>query len=141
MALTRISRDDLLANIAQLVARRSTCLRLSVGAVLAQEGRIVSTGYNGAPAGLPHCEPETCGPDDVCVRTVHAEANVIAFAAKEGIQTMGATLYTTHSPCMECAKLIINAGIRRVVYWEEYRDPSPLELLERAGVEWDQIGA
>ena len=132
--LTRITRDELLGNIAQLVARRSTCLRLSVGAVLAQEGRIVSMGYNGAPAGMPHCEPETCGPDDVCIRTVHAEANTIAFAAKNGIKTQGTTLYTTHSPCMNCAKLIINSGIRRVMFWEEFRDLEPLNLLTEVGV-------
>lgn len=138
--LTRISRDELLGNIAKLVARRSTCLRLSVGAVLAQEGRIVSTGYNGAPAGLPHCEPETCGPGDICVRTVHAEANAIAFAAKNGISTEGATLYTTHSPCMECAKLLINAGIRRILFWELYRDSGgPIGLLTAAKVNVEQF--
>lgn len=133
--LTRISRDELLGNIARRVARRSTCLRLSVGAVLARDGRIISMGYNGAPAGLPHCKPETCGPDEVCERTVHAEANAIAFAAKTGIETDGATLYTTHSPCNECAKLIINAGIKRVVFQKAYRDINPLQLLGEAGVE------
>ena len=133
--LTRMSRDELLGNIAKLVSRRSTCLRLSVGSVLAQEGRIVSMGYNGAPAGLLHCEPETCGSEIPCERTVHAEANCIAFAAKTGIETEGATLYTTHSPCNECAKLIINAGIGRVVFQKAYRNINPLQLLEEAGVE------
>ncbi|MHA1806805.1 MAG: deoxycytidylate deaminase, partial [Candidatus Thorarchaeota archaeon] len=120
--LIRFSRDELLGNIAKLVARRSTCLRSSVGALLAREGRIISMGYNGAPAGMRHCEPETCGPGEQCTRTVHAEANAIAFAAKTGIETNGSTLYTTHSPCNDCAKLLINAGICRVIYWEAYHD-------------------
>ena len=132
--LTRFSRDELLGNIAKLVARRSTCLRSSVGAVLAREGRIISMGYNGAPAGMPHCEPETCGPDGGCIRTVHAEANAIAFAAKTGIETDGSTLYTTLSPCNDCAKLLINAGIARVIYWEAYHDAEPLHLLRDTGV-------
>jgi len=139
MSLTRFSRDELLGNIAKLVARRSTCLRSSVGAVLAREGRIVSMGYNGAPAGMEHCEPETCGPDGGCTRTVHAEANAIAFAAKTGIETDGSTLYTTHSPCNDCAKLLINAGIKRVIYWEKYRDPAPVNLLMAAGVAVEQF--
>jgi dCMP deaminase len=136
---TRIDRDELLGNIAKLVARRSTCLRLSVGSVLAMEGRIVSMGYNGAPSGLPHCNAQTCGPDTPCERTVHAEANAIAFAAKEGIETFGATIYTTHSPCIECAKLLINSGIQRVMYWEKYRDPAPVNLLMSVGVKCEQF--
>lgn len=139
MSLTRFSRDELLGNIAKLVARRSTCLRSSVGAVLAREGRIISMGYNGAPSGMPHCEPETCGPDEGCERTVHAEANAIAFAAKTGIETDGSTLYTTHSPCNDCAKLLINAGIKRVIYWEKYRDPAPVNLLMASGVDVEQF--
>lgn len=138
MALERFSRDELLGNIAQLVAKRSTCLRGSVGAVLAFDGRIVSMGYNGAPAGMPHCDETNCEQPGGCKRTVHAEANTIAFAAKSGIATQGATMYCTHSPCNDCAKLIINAGIVRVMYWEEYRDPHPLLLLEQAGVNWEQ---
>lgn len=136
--LIRINRDELLGNIAKLVARRSTCLRLSVGAVLAQDGRIISMGYNGAPAGMDHCEPGTCGPDQVCERTVHAEANCIAFAAKTGIETDGATLYTTHSPCTDCAKLLINSGIEKIIFWEKYRDLEPLNLLREAGVKVEQ---
>ena len=135
LTLTRMDRDELLGNIAKLVARRSTCLRLSVGTVIGREGRIISMGYNGAPAGMPHCEPETCGPREICIRTIHAEANAIAFAAKIGIETDGATLYTTHSPCMDCAKLMINAGIKKVVYSACYRDMAPLELLTSLGIE------
>ncbi len=137
--LTRLSRDDLLGNIAKLVARRSTCLRSSVGAVLAREGRIISMGYNGAPSGMPHCSVDTCGPDEGCTRTVHAEANAIAFAAKTGIETDGSTLYTTHSPCNDCAKLLINAGIKRIIYWEKYRDATPCFMLSEAGVKVEQF--
>ena len=137
--LTRISRDELLGNIAKLVARRSTCLRSSVGTVLAREGRIISMGYNGAPAGMIHCQPDNCGPDESCLRTVHAEANAIAFAAKTGIETDGSTLYTTLSPCNDCAKLLINAGVRRVIYWEQYRDSTPLKLLMDAGLDVEQF--
>lgn len=144
--LKRISRDELLLNIAKLVAKRSTCQRASVGAILAREGRIISMGYNGAPAGLPHCRHKVEDSrllhvdDDIdhvvegCTRTVHAEANAIAFAAKSGVETNLVDLYTTHSPCNDCAKLIINAGIARVVYIEEYRDKKPLDLLQLAGV-------
>lgn len=136
--MERISRDRLLMDVALLFKRRSTCLRRQVGAVLAREGRILSTGYGGAPAGVPHCSEETCGPDKPCIRTIHAEANVIAFAAKNGVETDATTLYCTASPCIECAKLIINAGIVRVVYDEEYRDTSPLVLLRSVGIrtEW-----
>ena len=132
--LKRITRDELLANIAKLVAKRSTCLRSQVGAILATEGRVISMGYNGAPSGLPHCTEETCGPDHPCTRTVHAEANVIAFAAKRGISTDGSTLYTTVSPCNDCAKLIINAGVRSVLFWESYRDLEPVQLMREAGI-------
>jgi dCMP deaminase len=137
--LTRIDRDELLGNIAKLVARRSTCLRLSVGAVLARDGRIISMGYNGAPSGLPHCNEQTCGPDTPCDRTIHAEANAIAFAARQGIETFGGTIYTTHSPCIDCAKLMINAGVSRIVYWEKFRDPAPINLLMSVGIGCEQF--
>lgn len=139
MQIMRMDRDELLGNVAKLVARRSTCLRSSVGAVLAKEGRIISTGYNGAPAGMPHCTQHTCGPDSGCERTVHAEANVIAFAAKFGIETEGSELYTTLSPCNDCAKLLINAGVKRIIYWEVYRDSGPISLLMDAGVQCEQF--
>ena len=133
--MPRISRDELLVSVAKLVAKRSTCDRLAVGAVLANEGRIISMGYNGAPSGMPHCHPSICDQAKPCTRTVHAEANAIAFAARKGIETEGATMYCTHSPCNDCCKLIINAGIKKVVYWESYRDAKPLTLLSEAGVE------
>jgi dCMP deaminase len=131
--LRRLSRDELLLSIAELVAKRSTCQRLSVGAILAREGRILSSGYNGAPSGLSHCNHRSVEMDP-CTRTVHAEANCIAFAAKTGVETNLATMYCTHSPCNDCAKLMINAGIKRLVYHTQYRDISPLNLLIEAGV-------
>lgn len=130
----RITRDQMLMAIAFVVAMRSTCQRLSVGAVVAKRGRILSTGYAGAPSKLPHCGPPVCNPQAPCTRTVHAEAGAISWAARNGISTEGASLYVTHSPCVECAKLIINSGIERVVYGKEYRLLEGVELLRSAGV-------
>ncbi len=139
---TRISREDLAMSLAELVAQRGTCQRSKVGCVIALEGRIVTTGYVGSPPGLPHCLDVGClvGPSGGCIRTVHAEAGAIAFAARKGIAIEGAILYTTLSPCEACAKLILGAGIQKVVYREEYRDRSGLELLNAAGVEVCQFG-
>lgn len=127
----RPTEDDMLLEVARVVSQRATCSRLSVGAVLAIEGRILSTGYNGAPSGMNHCLHTN---DKPCKTAVHAEANAIAFAAKHGVATYESTLYTTHSPCLTCSHLIINAGIIRVVYWLVYRDSGPLDLLKSAGL-------
>jgi dCMP deaminase len=120
-------------NIASVIALRGTCPRAKVGAVLAKEGRIISTGYNGSPSGTPHCEDAGCILDKraKCTRTVHAELNCICFAAKHGIVTKGATLYVTYAPCLECAKAIINAGIKEVFYLKEYI-PNGCRLLQEA---------
>lgn len=121
---------------AQLWAERSTCSRLQVGCVIHREGRILVQGYNGAPAGLPHCpdigkpphhEPENC-------RAVHAEQNAIAWAARTGVMLEGAELVCTHQPCLNCARLIINAGVGRVVYDAGYRLREGLDLLIEAGI-------
>ena len=137
----RITRDYMLREIALLMSRRGTCERLNVGAVLARQGRVVSSGYVGAPAGVEHCNFDNCKPNQACRRTIHAEANAIAWAAREGRDTLGCDLYVTHSPCIECAKLLINAGIKRVVYLFEYRDLSPLELLKEVGIITEHSGA
>lgn len=133
----RIDRDEMMMRIAAVVSQRGTCERASVGAVIALEGRIISSGYVGSPSGLPHCTEVGCeiGNHGGCRRTVHAESNAIAFAAREGIATRGSTIYVTHSPCYDCAKLILNAGIRRVVYEVDYRDGTGRELLRAAGIE------
>jgi dCMP deaminase len=130
----RISRDRFLMGTAKLAQQRSTCLRLRVGAVVAREGRILVTGYNGAPKGMPHCTPETCNPSTPCRNAAHAEGNCVSFAAKLGISLDDTTLYTTDSPCDFCAKLIINAGIVEIVFEREYRDQEPMELLHEAGI-------
>jgi len=129
--------DDYFMKIADDVALRSTCDRASVGAVLVKEKHIVSTGYNGSPAGLEHC-------DDVghlmveghCVRTVHAEVNAIIQAAVFGLATRDAVCYVTHFPCLNCTKMLINARISKLIYKNSYRiDPIALEFLKTAGVE------
>ncbi len=127
--------DDYFMGITYQVARRSTCDRARVGAVIVKDRRILTTGYNGAPAGLPHC-------DDVghlmvaghCVRTLHAEQNAIIQAALHGVSVAGSTMYVTHQPCLNCAKMIINAGIRRVVHAGRYADEYAVAFLRGAEV-------
>ena len=131
----RLTRHEVLMDIASTLSKRGTCRRKSVGAVLAKDGRVISSGYVGAPSGEIHCHPDICNPEQPCTRTVHAEANCVAFAARHGVATIDTTLYTTLSPCIECAKLLINAGIEMIVYRDEYRDTAPLILLESIGVE------
>ena len=132
----RISRQDMFTDIIKVLAQRSTCSTRRVGALLAKDNRIISTGYNGPPKGAPHCDEVGCQKDKegACIRTVHAEANVIAFAAKHGIVSEGSTLYTTMAPCFTCAKLIINAGIVAVYYVREYRLKDGIEALEENGI-------
>lgn len=121
-------------------SKRSTCRRKQVGALIAIDGRPLSVGYAGAPSGMPHCLEHGCliGPEGGCIRTVHAEANAIAFAARKGLATENATLYATVSPCPACAKLIINAGIMQVRYLEEYRLVEGIEILKSAGIRVEQ---
>jgi len=130
----RIERDSMLMSVAQIMAQRGTCTRLHVGAVITRESRIISSGYVGAPKGISHCDVDNCYSDKPCSRTVHAEANAVAFAARTGVSTEGTVMYVTHSPCMECAKLIINAGVSKVIYFEAYRDDAPILYLRKAGV-------
>jgi dCMP deaminase len=121
--------------IANEVAKRSTCERAQVGAVIVKEKRILTTGYNGSPRGLPHCSEVGCLMENGhCIRTLHAEQNAIIQAALHGVITEGATIYVTHQPCFICAKTIINAGIAEIVYDREYKDDRSLDFLEQAGV-------
>lgn len=124
-------------DMAFIVAARGTCSRLQVGAVVSMDGRVLSSGYNGAPAGFDHCM-HSPAQDMPCTQAVHAEANAIVFAARHGVATGEAILHTTHLPCPACARLIINAGIRVVTWQEPFRNDFGLELLERGGVEWYQ---
>ena len=137
MAEERISRDHLFATIIQAVSQRSTCTRARVGAILVKNNRVISTGYNGSPSGTPHCTEAGCilNSEGACIRTVHAEANLIAFAAKNGENTDGASLYTTLAPCLDCAKLIVNAGIKKVYFQVPYRNTDGLDLLSDSGIE------
>ena len=126
--------------IAFTVAQRSTCDRAHVGCVLVRDRRILTTGYNGAPAGLPHCdEVGHLIVDGHCVRTLHAEQNAVIQAALHGISSQHATAYVTHQPCLTCAKMLINAGIRRVVYAGNYPDEYSRQFLAQAGVELQHL--
>lgn len=135
MTIDRPSLDVTMLRIARALAVRSTCSRANVGAVIVREGRIISTGYNGAPSKLPHCDHTDDLPFNGCRVAVHAEANAIAFAARHGVSTNDAILYTTLTPCLPCAQLIINAGITSVVAGELYRDLEGWELLSKVNVE------
>jgi dCMP deaminase len=131
----RPSWDEYFLNIAHEVAQRSTCERAQVGAVIVKEKRILTTGYNGSPRGLPHCTEVGCLMDNGhCIRTLHAEQNAIIQAALHGVITEGATIYVTHQPCFICAKTIINAGISKIVYDREYQDDRSIDFLDQAGV-------
>lgn len=129
--------------IASLVATRATCPRRSVGAVIVKDRRILATGYNGAPAGLPHCPPNGHSQDwprgclmaGHCIRSLHAEQNALLQAAKIGVPCDGSTMYVTCQPCNTCAKMIINAGIERVIYEGDYPDKFSLELFRDAKME------
>jgi dCMP deaminase len=135
----RPSWDDYFMGIAKIVAMRSTCDRLRAGAVLVKNNRIISTGYNGAPPGLPHCDgPEGHKMEEGhCIRTVHAEENcILQAAALGGISTMGSTIYTTYSPCYHCFKKLAVGGVKKIVAGAIYRDPSVGEACAQAGIEF-----
>ncbi len=123
-------------NIARQVATRSTCDRKHVGAVIVRARTILSTGYNGSIRGLAHCdEVGHLMEDGHCVRTVHAEANAIAQAARNGVAIDGAEIYITASPCWGCFRLLANSGIQRISYGEFYRDVKIHDFAEEAGIE------
>lgn len=127
-------------NIAREVSTRSTCERKHVGAIIVRDKNILSTGYNGSPRKMPHCDD--VGHDMVgghCVRTVHAEANAIIQAARHGVRIEDADIYTTASPCWECFKLIANCGIKRIFYSEFYREHKSFEAAKLLGMELIQI--
>ena len=142
--MERVSKHNYYLDIAQTVAERATCLRRMFGAIIVKNDTIISTGYNGAPAGLPTCmEKGEClrrklniasGTKHELCFAVHAEQNAIIQAARSGINVSGATLYCTHQPCVICAKIIINAGITRVVYKNGYPDEFSLQLFNEANV-------
>ena len=139
----RPSWDEYFMQIAHQVATRSTCLRRQVGAVVVTEKRILTTGYNGPPRGVDHCDVAGClrqqmgipsGQRQEICRGLHAEQNAIIQAALHGVSTQGGTIYITHQPCITCAKMIINAGIIRVVSASTYPDELSRDMLAQAGV-------
>lgn len=137
----RVGWNEYFMSIAEQVATRSTCDRKHIGAVIARDKTILSTGYNGSLRGAPHCDH--AGHDmenDHCIRTVHAEANAVAQAAKHGIMIDRAELYVTASPCLTCFKLIANAGITTVYYKEFYRDQRINEYAAQAGITLTYMG-
>jgi dCMP deaminase len=133
-----VMKDRVFLDIAVRLGELGTCTRAQVGAVITRQGRCISWGYNGAPPGLPHCYHE---PDDIspCIIATHAEANALLFAARQGISTEGGTLYVERSPCMSCARLIIAAGITRVVYATPYRILAGLDVLRLADIRTEEL--
>lgn len=134
-------KDQVFMNMALELSRLGTCCRLKVGCILLRpDGGIASAGYNGALPGMPHCTPETCGPNQRCLHTSHAEENALGFC--DGIVS---TAYVTHEPCLTCCRALIRRGVRRVVYHYPYTSIAEQERLEREaivghfGVQWEKL--
>lgn len=148
--MVRPSADKYFMDMAKLAATRSTCLRRHVGAVIVKDKHVLSTGYNGAPRGVTHCDVAGCmriklnvpsGTRHELCRGVHAEQNAVVQAAYFGISVKGATIYTTTFPCSLCAKILINAGIVEVVYDEGYMDDLSKEMIEESGLKVRRVVA
>lgn len=134
----RISKTELYISIARLIAQRSTCLRRQVGAILVKDDVILTTGFNGTPKGVPHCEDIGCyrmihnipsGERHEMCRGVHAEQNCIIFAAREDVSVVGSTLYCTTFPCIICAKMLINAGIKSIIFEGSYGGDEVIDIV------------
>lgn len=141
--MERPDNDTYFMKMAELVATRSTCLRRNVGAVVVKEKRVLTTGYNGAPKGLRHCAEVGCvrlqnhiesGTRHELCRGVHAEQNAVIQAAYFGVSIKDSTIYTTNFPCVMCAKILVNAGIREIVYKDDYVDELSRKVLSESGV-------
>lgn len=141
--------DTYFMDMAKLAARRSSCLRRAVGAVLVKDRRLLATGYNGVPSGVTHCEVAGClrerlgvpsGERHELCRGLHAEQNAIIQAAFHGVSIRDSVLYCTNLPCVICAKMLINAGVRRIVYLEGYADSLTAEMLAEVGLELVRVG-
>jgi dCMP deaminase len=146
--VTRISADEYFLKIASVVAERSTCLRHHMGAVAVKDKHILTTGFNGAPAGVKDCLELGClrnaqnipsGTRTEICRAIHAEQNVIIQAALHGISLDGCTIYCTHTPCVLCAKMMVNARVKKVVIFTKYADDSFKELFREAGIQVDVL--
>lgn len=146
--MKRLSWDEYFMKIANLVSQRSTCLRRQVGCVIVRDKRILATGYNGAPSNLKHCEEVGClrnklkipsGERQELCRGLHSEQNAIIQAALMGVSLKDAELYCTHQPCVLCAKMLINAGINKIIFTGSYPDKLALSLLKEARVKLIRI--
>ncbi len=146
--IKRPSWDEYFMEMAKLVAKRSTCLRRSVGAVLVKDKRILATGYNGAPRGLKHCIDIGCmrqklkipsGQRHELCRALHAEQNALIQASLYGISAEGSLLYATNQPCVICAKMLINAGIKEIIIGEGYPDKMAMDFLKQASIKVRRI--
>jgi len=144
----RPSWDEYFMEMAEIVKTRSTCLRRQVGAVVVKDKRILASGYNGAPTGLKHCEETGClreqlgipsGQRHELCRGLHAEQNAIIQASLHGVKLEGATLYVTIQPCVVCAKMVINAGISKLVFKGDYPDELSWQMLKESGIELKRI--
>lgn len=144
----RPSWDEYFMNIADMVKTRSTCMRRQVGAVIVRDKRILTTGYNGTPAGLKHCAEAGCLRDELQIpsgerhelcRGIHAEQNAIIQAAVFGVSIQNSTIYINLSPCILCTKMIINSGITRIVTREAYNDALASKMLEESGIEYVKL--
>ena len=142
--MDRPTWDEYFMDITRLVARRSTCMRRQVGAVMVKDKNILATGYNGTPTGITHCDVTGCLREQLKVtsgerhelcRGLHAEQNAIIQAARHGVNIENSVLYCTNSPCIICTKMLINAGIRKVIYLEGYADELSKEMLNEAEIE------
>lgn len=148
--MDRPDNDTYFMRMAELVATRSTCLRRKVGAVVVKEKRVLTTGYNGAPKGLRHCAEVGCvrmqnhiesGTRHELCRGVHAEQNAVIQAAYFGVSIKDSIIYTTNFPCVMCAKILVNAGIREIVYKDDYVDELSRRVLDESGVAVRRYGA
>jgi dCMP deaminase len=139
--LKRISWNEYYMAQSQLLALRSTCTRLAVGATIVRDKRIIAGGYNGSISGGVHCIDEGCYViDGHCVRTIHAEMNALLQCAKFGVPTDGAEMYVTHFPCLHCCRSIIQSGIKKIYYGEDYKNhPYSIEQLKEAGVTVEKV--
>jgi len=142
--MSRPSWDEYFLKIAMLVSERSTCLRHHVGAVIVKNKRILTTGYNGAAAGIKDCIERGClrnergiesGTRHEICRAIHAEQNAIIQGGLHGVDIRDSTIYCTHTPCILCAKMLVNAGVKRFVTYADYPDTDALELFKEAGIE------
>ncbi|NIO09380.1 MAG: dCMP deaminase [Deltaproteobacteria bacterium] len=145
----RLTWDQYFMTITRQVAERSTCSRAKVGAVIVRDRNILATGYNGAPAGMPHCTEAGCliyesktpygEVEQNCFRTIHAEINAIAQAAKNGSNIKDSSIYVTHTPCIHCIKVLVNTGIKNVYYESPYKLHTLEEILRNTHVHMEKV--